>query len=232
MSAPGPSTGSGREVTGPSTGPRCVGAYGHSWAFGTGAAHPNRGFASLTATALGLALDNRAVSGSLSTETALLVTSSLPPSAGLLVIMTGLNDVRLNGRSALERGVYADVLATIFEVLRDASPGALVLAVEQPHIRDYAGYAPFHRGSGAVIDAYNATLRQVARQHSAGVVGVPGWSVDAMISDDGVHPNDIGHHHLAQAVVRACRQSRWFTDQKAAPSSAASELRSAGRISR
>ena len=53
-----------------------------------------------------------------------------------------------------------------------------------------------------------------------------------MVSDDGVHANDIGHRHLAQAVVRACRQSRWFNDQKAAPSSAASELHSAGRISR
>ena len=108
----------------------------------------------------------------------------------------------------------------------------LVLALEQAYVCDYAGYAPFHRGSDAVIDAYNATLRQVASRHSAVVVAIPDWNVDTMVAVDGVHPNDAGHRHLARAVVRTCRQSRWFIDQKVAPRSAASALRSAGRMSR
>ncbi len=107
-----------------------------------------------------------------------------------------------------------------------------MLALEQPYVSDYAGYEPFHRGSDAVIDAYNATVRQVASRHSAVVVAITGWDVETMVAVDGVHPNDAGHRHLARAVVRTCRQSRWFTDQKAAPRSAASALRSAGRMSR
>ncbi|HEY5845153.1 MAG TPA: GDSL-type esterase/lipase family protein, partial [Microlunatus sp.] len=165
-------------------------------------------------------------------ETARLVMSSPPPPAGVFVLMTGLNDVRLNGPDAVERESYADALGTIFAAFRRASPGALVLAVEQPYVSDYVGYEPFHRGSDGVLDAYNATLRQVASQHSVRVGRIEGWNVEGMVSVDGVHPNDAGHRQLAQAVVDECLQSRWFTDQKAAPRSAASALRWAGRMSR
>ena len=108
-----------------------------------------------------------------------------------------------------------------------------MLALEQPYVSEYAGYAPFDRGSDGVIDAYNATLRQVASRCSARVVAdhrlgrARRWSRSTACT-----PNDAGHRHLAQAVVRTCRQSFWFTDQKAAPSSGASALRSAGRMSR
>jgi lysophospholipase L1-like esterase len=209
-----------------------LGAYGHSWAYGTGATLRDVGFAALAARALGLEHDDRAESGSLSTQTARLVASSPTPSARLLVLMTGLNDARLHGYSRDGRDAYAHAIALILDAFREASPDALVLAVEQPYISDYAGYAPFHRASDTVIDAYNATLRQVATCHLARFVPIPGWDVHTMVSLDGVHANNLGHERLAQVVVRACRQSRWFTDQKAAPSSAASAVRSAGRISR
>lgn len=208
-------------------------AYGHSWAFGTGASERERGFAALAARTLRLRRDDRAVSGSLSSETARLVTSHAPPQVCVFVLMTGLNDARLNGASATARGAYADALGIIFEAFRRAGPGALVLALEQPYIRDYAGYEPFHRGSDSVIDAYNAALREVAsRRALARVVAITGWNVDTMLSADGVHPGDAGHRHLAQAVVRAALQSLSVADQMAAPRSAASALRSAGRISR
>ncbi len=85
-----------------------------------------------------------------------------------------------------------------------AGPATPVLAVEQPGIADYAGYAPFDRASDAVVEAYNATLRQVASRHPAAtVVAVPGWTVGTMVAADGVHPNDAGHRHLARAAVRA-----------------------------
>lgn len=208
-------------------------AYGHSWAGGAGATRRDRGFAALTARDLRLRHDDRAQSGSLSTETARLVTSNPPPPAGVFVLMTGLNDARRNGPSAGGRRMYGDALAVILRALRQSNPDAPVLALEQPYISDYAGYEPFHRASAAVIGAYNATLRLVASRHrTVVVVPIDGWTIDTMVSVDGVHPNDTGHRHLAQAVVRACRQSRRYTDQQAPSGSAASELRSAGRISR
>lgn len=211
-------------------------AYGHSWAYGTGATRsdPTRrdlGFAALAARDLGLRHDDRAQSGSLSIETASLVTSESPLPASLVVLLTGLNDARLNGTSATGRGAYAAALGVILDAFQQASPDAFVLALEQPYVGNYAGYAPFDRGSDAVIDAYNATLRQVASRHAAVVVAITGWNVDTMVAVDGVHPNDAGHRHLAQAVVRACR-FRWFTDQLAAPGSATSAPSSAGRMAR
>ena len=178
--------------------------YGHSWAFGTGSTRGELGFAAVAARALGLTHDNRAHSGSLCTETALLVASSAPPPASVFVLMTGLNDARLNGAAAQARAAYAEALEVVFRAFRQASPEALVLALEQPYIGDYAGYAPFDRASDGAIDAYNATLRGAAyRYQFARVVAIEGWQPNTMIATDGVHPNDHGHRHLAQAVVTA-----------------------------
>jgi lysophospholipase L1-like esterase len=118
--------------------------------------------------------------------------------------MTGLNDARLNGACPAGREAYAEALSLVLDAFHQASPAAPVLALEQPYIRDYSGYAPFHRACNAVVDAYNATLRRIASRHPAArVVTVEGWVVDTMVSADGVHPNDTGHRRLARAVVRA-----------------------------
>lgn len=178
--------------------------YGHSWVFGTGASRRDRGLAALAAPALGLAEDNRAESGSLSADTARLVAASPPPPARVFLLMTGLNDARRYGDSPAARRAYADALEVLLRAFRRTRPAAAVLAVEQPAIADYAGYAPFDRASDAVLDAYNAALRQVAARCGAvPVVAVEGWAVDTMIAADGVHPNDAGHRHLARAVVLA-----------------------------
>ena len=147
--------------------------------------------------------------------------------------MTGLNDARLNGTIGHRPRTPTPTRSASSSTRSGGpSPGALVLALEQPYVSDYAGYEPFHRGSDAVIDAYNATCGRWRRATRSVVVAITGWDVETMVAVDGVHPNDAGHRHLARAVVRTCRQSRWFTDQKAAPRSAASALRSAGRMSR
>ena len=179
-------------------------AYGHSWAFGTGASRPEQGFGALMACHLRLRYDNRAESGSLSTETARRVAANPPPAASLFVLMTGLNDARRYGRTRTARAAYAEALSQLLGAFSRASPAAVVLALEQPYIRDYSGYDPFHRASNTVVDAYNATLRQAVSPHpSARVVAIKGWAVDTMVAPDGVHPNDAGHRHLARAALRA-----------------------------
>ena len=106
-----------------------------------------------------------------------------PPAASLFVLMTGLNDARRYGRHRAARTAYADAVSQVLGAFSRAGPAAAVLALEQPYIRDYSGYDPFHRASDAVVDAYNATLRQAVSPHpSARVVAIKGWAVDAMVA--------------------------------------------------
>lgn len=177
-----------------------LGAYGHSWVFGAGASRPENGFAARAAAGLGLGLDNRAQSATVSAENAAALRCSPPPPAALFVLMAGLNDARLHGRSAPERQDYA---ANIDTMLRALGPVPVVV-LAQPHLVDYSGYPPFDQGSDSSVDAYNAAVEDVVSRHDfACVARVAGWDPQSMIADDGVHPNDSGHEQLAGTVIRA-----------------------------
>jgi lysophospholipase L1-like esterase len=179
-------------------------AYGHSWVDGDGASDPRRTLAVLVADALGLTLDNRAVGGSRSTATADLVATRPPSPSRVVLLMTGLNDVRLLGDAGPPE--VATAVRTILTAVHQAVPQALVVVVEQPHLADYSRHAPHDRGSDALVDALNATLRDVAAEHPGVLlVPVPAWDAATMLAADTVHPNDAGHAYLASAVVEAVR---------------------------
>jgi len=183
-----------------------VTAYGHSWIDGDGASDPARCLVEVAAGQLGLPADNRGVGGSLSTATAELVRARPPGPSSVFVLMTGLNDARLHGPSPAARDAYATALEVILTTFRAVSPDAVVIAVEQPYLGNYSLHAPHNQGSDAILDAYNATLRQVAAGRSrTSVATVAGWDRRSMLSDDTVHPNDAGHAQMAGAVVRAVR---------------------------
>ncbi|WP_152364719.1 GDSL-type esterase/lipase family protein [Microlunatus speluncae] len=191
----------GRDTGPGADGPGLVG-YGHSWVYGSGAADGSGGFAARAARDLGLRLDNRAESGTLSTDTATLVAAEPPAPAAAYLIMTGFNDARRYGDDPAAAAAYADALATVLDACRAAAPAARMIMIEQPYIEDYSGHAPFDRGSDAVVDRYNRILREVAgRQPETEVVPVAGWRPRTMIAADGVHPNDHGHRRLAETVV-------------------------------
>ncbi len=182
-------------------------AYGHSWVDGDGASARQRAFAALAARQLGLTLSNRAIGGSASGATAATVTSDPPPTAAVYLLMTGLNDARLHGRSAAAVRAYDSAIRQIVTLFRAASPVALVLAIEQPHLVDYSGYAPYNHGSDAAVDDYNEALQHaIAQEQRTRCVPVPLWDPGAMLAGDGVHPNDNGHAHLAEQVVRTIHE--------------------------
>ncbi|WP_433167093.1 SGNH/GDSL hydrolase family protein [Kribbella sp. CA-247076] len=184
-----------------------LGAYGHSWVYGTGARAHSEGFAVLAARELGLDLNNHAASGSLSTETARLVTAQAPEPADVFVVMTGFNDARLYGAAPAGRRQYEDSLEVLFRALHKADPKALLLAIEQPYVEDYSGHSPYDRATDTILDQYNAVLRAVVTALPfAATVVVDGWDARTMIAPDNVHPNDDGHAVLARAVVRAARE--------------------------
>ncbi|MCQ6273256.1 SGNH/GDSL hydrolase family protein [Pseudarthrobacter sp. R1] len=179
-------------------------SYGHSWVDGDGASADGTCLAALVAARLGLELDNRGVGGSSSTGTAALVLQDTPPPAVLYLVMTGLNDLRLGGGSPSSLQQYEDALRTIFGAVRQASPEALVVALAQPHLLDFSLHAPHNRGSNALVDTYNLTLRRIAAAHRGVVVVEPdGWDAASMLDADTVHPNDAGHACLARAAVVA-----------------------------
>lgn len=179
-------------------------SYGHSWIDGDGASGPEACLAARTAELLGLELDNRGVGGSSSTGTAALVQADPPPPAGLYLLMTGLNDLRLGGDSPSALSGYAASLQAILGAFTQASPDALVVAVAQPHLLDFSLHAPHNRGSNALVDIYNRELRTVAARYPRVVVAEPdGWDAASMLDADTVHANDAGHSCLAQAAARA-----------------------------
>ena len=174
-------------------------AYGHSWVDSSGAPEPGSFMAESAARRLGFAIRNEGVAGTLSTETALLTP---PPRSVVFLLMTGLNDARLFGRSEHAKRDYAEALRVIFGAFRTANPDAVVIALEQPHLIEYSLHAPCDRGSHESIDDYNAILRETAEGWPSVVVSpIRGWCAETMLDDDAVHPNRRGHAHLADVVV-------------------------------
>jgi len=182
----------------------CLIAYGHSWVHGTGASRPACRFVDVASRRLACEPTNLGVGGTLSTDTADLVTRKPPPLSRLYVLMTGLNDARLYGASPVALGSFTAALEAILGAFARTQPEALTVCVEQPHLADYSRHAPHDVGSDAVLDAYNQRLREVVSAR-AGVVlaSATGWRPGTMLAEDTVHPNDAGHSHMAGAVVRA-----------------------------
>ncbi len=193
----------------PAAGGRGVlGAYGHSWVYGTGAGRHRDGFVGLATRELGLHLNNQAESGSLSTQTARLVVAQPPAPAEVFVLMTGFNDARLHGPEPAGHRRYEDSLEILLPALHKAAPEAVVLTIEQPHIEVYDGHTPYNRATDGIVDQYNGILRTVAARFPfTRLVAVEGWNAATMLADDNVHPNHSGHAVLARSLVRAVRGS-------------------------
>ena len=180
-------------------------AYGHSWVAGEAATHESLGFVARVAQALGLTMINRGVGGSHGPDTAALVSVQPPGPADVYLVLTGLNDARRFGVTGGVVDAYTTALETIFEVLGRASPDALTITLEQPHLIDYSFHEPHNQGSNESIDVFNGRLREVAgRFPRVRVAEVADWDATTMLDDDTVHPNDAGHAALAAAVIGAC----------------------------
>lgn len=180
-------------------------AYGHSWIAGDGASRPATCLVATAGRALGASVLNRGVGGSLTTQTAELVSTTPVPRADVYLLMAGLNDARLHGADPAALRGYADAVATILAALDGAGHGAAVVAIEQPRLLDYTRHGPFDRGSDEIVAAYNEVLRAQARAAGARVAVPAGWDPATMLAADTVHPNDAGHACLADVAVAALR---------------------------
>lgn len=185
-------------------------AYGHSWVQGDGASTPAHRMVDVAARLLGVAPCNRGVGGSSSLQTAALVARHPPPSSQLYLLVAGLNDARLNGPDTVALVRYAAAVRSVLRAFRAARPDATTIVLAQPHLLDYSLHPPHNRGSDDVIDTYNARLRDVvSREPRVVMAGVPRWDRRTMLAEDTVHPNDIGHAVLGEAVADAYHSSSW-----------------------
>lgn len=183
-------------------GDRRLTAYGPSWVAGEGASHPSHGLVDVAARLLGCTADNCGVGGSSTPDTAALVRREAPPRSAIYVLMTGLNDARLQGCDPARLEEYESALRTLLAALRHANPEALTIAVEQPPLADYSLHTPHDQGSDQIPDAYNDRLRAIVRSHpGVALAQVEGWNAATMLATDTVHPNDLGHAHVARAVA-------------------------------
>jgi len=179
-------------------------AYGHSWVAGGSASQSDRCLVSVAARLLGMASTNCGVSGSSSVQTAELVRRDGVPIGQIYLLMTGLNDARLHGQDLEALDTFAGSLRTVLDAFASTSPTARIVLIEQPPLIDYSLHPPHNRGSTTAVHAYNERLTQVAARYpQAVVVTVSAWDASLMLADDTVHPNDLGHAVIGDAVVRA-----------------------------
>ncbi len=183
-------------------------AYGHSYVLGSAATTTSRRFVNIVTSRLGSALENNGVGGALSTDTAEKVMARPPAAADHYLLMTGVNDARLYGSSRMALDDYGSALGQMFGAFLGVDPRCQVIAVAHPHLQDYSQHAPYDHACDELLDAYNRRLEEIAEQYSqVSVATVEDWDTRTMLAVDTVHPNDLGHQKLAQAVLRALETS-------------------------
>ncbi|MET9018552.1 glycoside hydrolase domain-containing protein [Actinopolymorpha sp. NPDC004070] len=185
--------------------------FGHSYVAGLGASRPDRSWAATVAAHTCRPLTNRAVSGSLSAQTEEEILAAAPAfqPTDVVVVETGINDVRLYGPDPQRLSEYRSHLRTIVSHVRTAETGrpVPVVLVADPGIAPTAWeqYAPYDKGSQQVADEYAQAVLDVAGEFpNARAEDVRGaWSPARHIAADGVHPNDAGHALIADAMQAA-----------------------------
>ena len=206
--AASPPTPQGREATRLFT-------FGHSYVAGLGASKPDRAWPLIVAARTCRPLVNKARSSDLSAETEnqFLMTVDSFRRGDVVVIETGVNDVRLFGPDADLANRYAQHLTEMVSYLRSTQRGQEipVVFVVDPGISASAWgkYPPYDKGSQEVADDYAEKLKDVAAVMSdVSVVDVRSTWSEEHIAADGVHPNDTGHATIAAAVGEALRAER------------------------
>lgn len=163
-------------------------AYGDSITAGWGASTPARSYAALVASALGRALDTRAIGGSTIAQQ---LAALQPPGAGPVILLAGTNDMRAGTPLAEYRAALADMVALL--------PGVWVAGPLSMTPAGYAAYGPaWSHGSDAAVAAYRAATAEIAGARYVPVVYDP-----ANVAADLVHPNDAGHTQIAESFLRA-----------------------------
>ena len=124
-----------------------------------------------------------------------------------MLVLYGLNDLRLDD-AVFTAANYQNDLGEVVDGLIAAGvdPQRIVIG-SPPYIPEasYALYSPYNGGSLVKHAQYVAACATVATAKGTKYIDVYQWMADnggdALISGDGIHPNDAGHAQIAAAFL-------------------------------
>lgn len=181
-------------------------AFGDSITYGLGASAPECGYARMVATGVGMALDNRAVSGSHLAEQARQIAETALTPADQAIWLVGYNDMRA--------GVPLDVFRLGLDAaLADLAGRAAGVWLGNCLRMTSEGYREPHGpyGSDAAVAAFNEVIAAAAAAAGPRVVLVDASRAyqPEHVTADLVHPNDDGHREIAGAFLGAVLRRHW-----------------------
>jgi lysophospholipase L1-like esterase len=118
----------------------------------------------------------------------------------LVTIWLGVNDIVGN----VPASSYAQDLNTLLSSLRSAAPKALIAIANIPDLTLLPYFSRFDpQQLSQVVQAYNAAIASVAQRRHAILVDLTPQNYNLQahpeyVSNDGLHPNDIGYQQLAK----------------------------------
>jgi lysophospholipase L1-like esterase len=130
--------------------------------------------------------------------------------ADAVLVIAGANDLRYTR----DRFVFARRFAHLLQSIRDAAPGARLIAGGMPDVAQTVGVHPLVKPAIAhLCFRLNAAMQRIASDFEAGFIDMfaytnaPLQSNVRYLCDDGYHPNDVGYEEIAQRAFPAVAEA-------------------------
>lgn len=187
--------------------------FGDSITFGSGASSNANRWSTKLAIALGFTEDNQGIGATVLQNSAPVLANNgqdtfttriLQRYPSRVYILYGLNDSRYNGVNFSVANFKAALTQVVQNCLNLGGLGVRDIYIGSPPYTSpafYGSYAPFNAGSTEKHLAYRDATREVSTAFGIQWVdiyqGMKDAGGDALMSADGVHPNDAGHQVIA-----------------------------------
>jgi len=201
-------------------------AFGDSITVGSGATYASNRWADIVAASKRYYLRNSGLSGTVLQDTIQNTVTSIGANAagcgrgtydvrvtayhpGHVVILYGLNDLRLNDVAFTDALFQNDLGEIIDAIVADGTPAANIVIGSPPYIPEasYALNSPWTGGTRIKHASYTAACAAVAAAKGTKYADVYQYMTDnggdALIGADNLHPNDNGHAAIATCILAA-----------------------------
>jgi lysophospholipase L1-like esterase len=128
----------------------------------------------------------------------------------LITIWLGVNDIT----NSIPVNSYSHDLDFMLTHLESQAPSAHILIANIPDLTLLPYFASYNQqGLHRIIDDYNSTIAQEAHQHHAILVNLSQQNYNLRdhpeyISNDGLHPTDLGYLQIAELFYKTLQQSQ------------------------
>jgi acyl-CoA thioesterase-1 len=192
--------------------PGAYAALGASETYGTGASPPTRGYAYLVARALhartfhNTGIPGAPLSGAYQTE----LSGALAIRPALATVFFGFNDLR----TGVSLDAFLHDLRDMVKTLR--STHAQVLVIGLPDLSVLPAVKAVVPNAHPIVVQWNTGMQKVARDTGAHFLNLDAFTRELIrhpryIARDGLHPSNLGHARLSQAVLAAIRRDRLWS---------------------